>query len=110
MATMTQHVPTDLTTVSRRSGFVMDADKVPLQNWIASQHARMTNRRPAARSLPSLKDVPYTAAEWQKTLAEIKRDYTNKRYRYCSTRCAELLKNAKTQVRRGYKPRSERHS
>ncbi|KAJ3493440.1 hypothetical protein NLG97_g4731 [Lecanicillium saksenae] len=70
MAIIAQPVPMGLTTVSRRSGFVMEADQAPLQSWIASQHARMTNRRPAARALPSLKDIPYTASEWKRALAE----------------------------------------
>ncbi|KAJ6782511.1 hypothetical protein PWT90_01656 [Aphanocladium album] len=74
----------------------MEADQAPLQSWIASQNTRMTNRRPAVKALSSLKDVPYTAAEWKRALAEVKRDYSTKRYRPCSFRCIELLKNVKT--------------
>lgn len=47
----------------------------------------------------SIKMLPYTTNEWKKALADIKRDYTNKRYRPCSTRCAELLQNVQHPVR-----------
>ncbi|KAM0738846.1 hypothetical protein ACQRIT_006583 [Beauveria bassiana] len=46
--------------------------------------------------LPALKSIPYTQSEWKKTLAELKRDYSNKRYRPCSSRCIELLINVRT--------------
>ncbi|OAA78069.1 hypothetical protein LEL_04892 [Akanthomyces lecanii RCEF 1005] len=74
----------------------METDQAPLQSWIASQHTHTTTRRPAAKSLLSLKDIPYTSAEWKRALAEVKRDYSNKRYRPCSSRCIEILKNVQT--------------
>ncbi|KAK3906665.1 hypothetical protein C8A05DRAFT_40512 [Staphylotrichum tortipilum] len=49
-------------------------------------------------SLPlpvSIPVLPYTKAEWRKTIAEIKRKYFSKRYRACSTTCVEILDNIK---------------
>ncbi|EAQ93386.1 hypothetical protein CHGG_01621 [Chaetomium globosum CBS 148.51] len=43
---------------------------------------------PAPAPLPVL---PYTKAEWRKTIAEVKRKYFGKRYRACSARCIEVL-------------------
>ncbi|EGX94071.1 hypothetical protein CCM_02342 [Cordyceps militaris CM01] len=79
-----------------RRSTIMEANHAPLQSWIASQHAQTTNRRPAAPALSSLKDFPFTALEWKRALSELKRDYSNRRYRPCSSRCIELLKNAQT--------------
>lgn len=98
MAMTARPVLTELTTMSRRSGLIMDADQAPLQSWIASQNSRTISRRPVAKSLSSLKNIPYTATEWKRALAEVKRDYSNKRYRPCSSRCIEILKNAQTHV------------
>ncbi|TQV99665.1 hypothetical protein V2A60_005119 [Cordyceps javanica] len=74
----------------------MEANQAPLQSWIAAQHASSTNRRLAAKALPPLRDTPYTALDWKRALAELKRDYSNRRYRPCSSRCIELLKSAQT--------------
>jgi hypothetical protein len=43
---------------------------------------------PLAASLPVL---PYTRADWKRTISEIKRQYINKKYRTCSARCNEIL-------------------
>ncbi|KAK4149498.1 hypothetical protein C8A00DRAFT_46903 [Chaetomidium leptoderma] len=47
---------------------------------------------PAPVAIPVL---PYTQAEWRKTIAEVKRKYFGKRYRACSARCLEVLDNLK---------------
>ncbi|KAH6853667.1 hypothetical protein B0I37DRAFT_12626 [Chaetomium sp. MPI-CAGE-AT-0009] len=39
--------------------------------------------------------LPYTKAEWRKTIAEVKRKYFGKRYRACSARCIEVLEGIK---------------
>ncbi|KAL2124763.1 hypothetical protein VTJ04DRAFT_1128 [Mycothermus thermophilus] len=39
--------------------------------------------------------LPYTKAEWRKTIAEVKRKYFSKRYRACSARCLEVLEGIK---------------
>lgn len=39
--------------------------------------------------------LPYTQAEWRKTIAEVKRKYFSKRYRACSARCVEVLEGIK---------------
>ena len=39
--------------------------------------------------------LPYTQAEWRKTIAEVKRKYFGKRYRACSARCVEVLDGIK---------------
>ncbi|KAL2022703.1 hypothetical protein VTK56DRAFT_4784 [Thermocarpiscus australiensis] len=43
---------------------------------------------PAPAPLPML---PYTPADWKRTIAEIKKEYFSKRYRACSARCIEIL-------------------
>ena len=47
---------------------------------------------PAPKPIPVL---PYTQAEWRKTIAEVKRKYFGKRYRACSARCVEVLDGIK---------------
>lgn len=47
---------------------------------------------PAPAAIPVL---PYTKAEWRKTIAEVKRKYFGKRYRACSARCIEVLEGIK---------------
>ncbi|KPM40672.1 hypothetical protein AK830_g5886 [Neonectria ditissima] len=42
---------------------------------------------------PSLPILPYTAAEWARTIQHIKREYFNHRYRPCATRCNDILDN-----------------
>lgn len=42
--------------------------------------------------------LPYTAADWSKAVAEVKRQYVNRRYRPCSVRCSEILDNIKNEV------------
>jgi hypothetical protein len=39
--------------------------------------------------------LPYTQAEWRKTIGEVKRKYFGKRYRACSARCLEVLDGIK---------------
>ncbi|KAK4105790.1 hypothetical protein N658DRAFT_417555 [Parathielavia hyrcaniae] len=39
--------------------------------------------------------LPYTKAEWRKTIGEVKRKYFGKRYRACSARCLEVLDGIK---------------
>ncbi|EHK15424.1 uncharacterized protein TRIVIDRAFT_196278 [Trichoderma virens Gv29-8] len=39
--------------------------------------------------------VPTTHAQWKKALAEVKRDFVNRKYRQCSMRCNEILDNMK---------------
>ncbi len=47
---------------------------------------------PAPVPIPVL---PYTKAEWRKTIGEVKRKYFGKRYRACSARCVEVLDGIK---------------
>lgn len=37
--------------------------------------------------------APSTPSQWKKALAEIKRDFINRKYRHCSMRCQEILDN-----------------
>ncbi|KAF4955483.1 hypothetical protein FGADI_4456 [Fusarium gaditjirri] len=39
--------------------------------------------------------LPYTSAEWAKVISDVKREYLNRRYRPCATRCSEILDNLK---------------
>ncbi|TPX08937.1 uncharacterized protein E0L32_009641 [Thyridium curvatum] len=44
-------------------------------------------------------NLPYTPADWRRTMAEIKRQHQSKRYRACSARCTEILDNLKDLTR-----------
>jgi hypothetical protein len=53
---------------------------------------------PKRLSLPTpvtISMLPYTQAEWRKTIGEVKRKYFGKRYRACSARCLEVLDGIK---------------
>ncbi|KAI1020464.1 hypothetical protein LB504_010134 [Fusarium proliferatum] len=39
--------------------------------------------------------LPYTSDEWAKVISDVKREYLNRRYRPCATRCSEILDNLK---------------
>ncbi|KAF9774852.1 hypothetical protein IL306_007115 [Fusarium sp. DS 682] len=39
--------------------------------------------------------LPYTSAEWAKVISDVKREYLNRRYRPCATRCSEILDDLK---------------
>ncbi|RMJ14182.1 hypothetical protein CDV36_006150 [Fusarium kuroshium] len=43
----------------------------------------------------SLHGMPLTSDEWSKAIADVKREYLNRRYRPCATRCCEILDNIK---------------
>ncbi|KAF4967768.1 hypothetical protein FSARC_4742 [Fusarium sarcochroum] len=43
----------------------------------------------------SLHVLPYTSTEWSKVISDVKREYLNRRYRPCATRCGEILDNLK---------------
>ncbi|KAI1043492.1 hypothetical protein LB505_011262 [Fusarium chuoi] len=48
------------------------------------------------QALPeTLHVLPYTPAEWAKVISDVKREYLNRRYRPCATRCSEILDNLK---------------
>ncbi|KAF5019028.1 hypothetical protein F66182_8978 [Fusarium sp. NRRL 66182] len=43
----------------------------------------------------SLHVLPYTSTEWSKVISDVKREYLNRRYRPCATRCSEILDSLK---------------
>lgn len=42
--------------------------------------------------------MPSTAQDWKQTVADIKRQHVNKRYRACSTKCNDILERVKDNV------------
>ncbi|KAL2757629.1 hypothetical protein ACRALDRAFT_1068171 [Sodiomyces alcalophilus JCM 7366] len=52
-------------------------------------------RRLSLQTQSPLPTLPNTPAEWNKAVAEVKRNYINRRYRSCSARCCEILDNVK---------------
>ncbi|KAI0175776.1 hypothetical protein GGR52DRAFT_329815 [Hypoxylon sp. FL1284] len=42
-----------------------------------------------------LPNIPFTSSEWKNAIDEVKRKYTNRKYRTCSARCCEVLDNLK---------------
>lgn len=55
-------------------------------------------RRLSLQTQSPLPILPKTLAEWNKAVAEVKRNYINRRYRPCSARCCEILDNVKDTV------------
>lgn len=98
-STLLHNPPLDMGIGSRRSCFVMEKDQASLQKWHFAQQPPKQSKRPSPQSLVSLKTIPYTAAEWKRVLAEVQRDYSNNRYRSCSSRCVEILDNVNGRVR-----------
>lgn len=48
--------------------------------------------QPVPTHLPVL---PYTKAEWRRTISEVKREHVSRRYRACAARCTEILESLK---------------
>ncbi|KAG5922940.1 hypothetical protein E4U42_005126 [Claviceps africana] len=48
-------------------------------------------RQPKTEPVANYRAAPLTSMEWKTTLGEIKREYMNRRFRQCSTRCHEVL-------------------
>ncbi|KAL7935057.1 hypothetical protein V8C35DRAFT_25812 [Trichoderma chlorosporum] len=57
--------------------------------------SRRTARERTIEPLIVPKPAPTTPAQWKKALAEVKRDFVNRKYRQCSMRCGEILDNMK---------------
>lgn len=58
----------------------------------------MAMKRSTVKAPASLRVLPYTTAEWKRVLAEVKREYINRRFRPCSNRCHEVLDNIRDGV------------
>ncbi|KAG9250002.1 uncharacterized protein F5Z01DRAFT_630522 [Emericellopsis atlantica] len=54
----------------------------------------MANASTRVKKAPGIR--PRTRAEWKKALGDVKREYRNRRYRSCATRCEDLLDGANT--------------
>lgn len=54
-------------------------------------------KRPAI-NISNIRVIPYTDLDWKRALAEVKRDYTNKKYRACAEKCKALLASVKCPV------------
>ncbi|KAG6308253.1 hypothetical protein E4U45_001823 [Claviceps purpurea] len=52
---------------------------------------RATKRQSKTEHVPESPATPCTDMEWKATLGEIKREYMNRRFRQCFTRCHEVL-------------------
>lgn len=50
-------------------------------------------------ALPPLRLLPYSSSEWKRTLSDIKRDFLNRQYQPCYTRCQEIIDGVKNWVR-----------
>ncbi|KAK5990315.1 hypothetical protein PT974_08582 [Cladobotryum mycophilum] len=55
------------------------------------QHHHHALPEPLIPSKPS----PKSSTEWKRTVAEVKRDYINRKYRACYTRCNEIVESTK---------------
>ncbi|KAK4083546.1 uncharacterized protein Triagg1_1208 [Trichoderma aggressivum f. europaeum] len=57
------------------------------------ERRRTTRERVIPEPLVIPKPAPTTPAQWKKALAEVKRDFANRKHRQCAMRCNELLDN-----------------
>ncbi|KOS18729.1 hypothetical protein ESCO_000754 [Escovopsis weberi] len=76
--------------------FYFDASVVNRRQSISRTIARPA-KASVAEPLATHKSLPKSPVEWKKALAEIKREYINRKYRACHTRCVELVENTKNQ-------------
>lgn len=51
-------------------------------------------------NISNIRVIPYTDSDWKRALADVKRDYTNKKYRSCIEKCKALLQSVKCPVGR----------
>ncbi|RFU81454.1 hypothetical protein TARUN_766 [Trichoderma arundinaceum] len=59
------------------------------------EYRRTSRERVTPEPLIASRPAPSTPAQWKRALAEVKRDFVNRKYRQCSTRCQEILDNLK---------------
>ncbi|KAF4977254.1 hypothetical protein FZEAL_6194 [Fusarium zealandicum] len=80
------------------------APNCPSRSTSLSMSLRQKSCRAAGNKTPDclpqslsdeLQGLPYTSAEWSKVIADVKREYLNRRYRPCVTRCSEILDDLK---------------
>jgi len=76
---------------------------------VPSRPARPKSKRLSITPPAVLPVLPYTAADWRRTISEIKRQYVARRYRACFTRCAEILDGLKDTVRTPSSTGLQRH-
>lgn len=62
------------------------------------EHRRAARERVVPEPLMVHKPAPTTPAQWKKALAEVKREFANRKYRQCSMRCTEILDDVKDSV------------
>ncbi|KAM0481345.1 hypothetical protein ACHAPX_003449 [Trichoderma viride] len=55
------------------------------------QFRQATRERMIPEPLITSRPAPSTPSQWKRALAEIKRDFANRKYRHCSMRCQEIL-------------------
>lgn len=66
------------------------------------QFRQATRERMIPEPLITSRPAPSTPSQWKRALAEIKRDFANRKYRHCSMRCQEILGTMKDSVRYTY--------
>ncbi|KAG6041778.1 hypothetical protein E4U41_001990 [Claviceps citrina] len=62
-----------------------------LRSLLQPEYLQENKRQPQTKQVSKYLSTPCTDMEWKTTLGEIKRDYMNRRFRQCSTRCHEVL-------------------
>ena len=81
----------------------IDLEGIFAANNNNNTHARPSLPKKMARisvnSTMASSRIPGASSEWRKALAEVKRDYLNRKYRSCSTRCGDLLSGTRTSVK-----------
>ncbi|KAL7798112.1 hypothetical protein V8C37DRAFT_368714 [Trichoderma ceciliae] len=59
------------------------------------QSRRASRQFMTPEPLITSRPAPSTPSQWKRALAEVKRDFINRKYRQCSTRCQEVLDSIK---------------
>ncbi|KAI5465864.1 hypothetical protein BGZ63DRAFT_115845 [Mariannaea sp. PMI_226] len=74
------------------------ADLSPQSSTLSQSHKLDISTSKSSRRLPfhipsSLPILPFTANEWSKAIADVKKDYVSRRYGPCVARCNDILQN-----------------
>ena len=95
------HATTSSPWPSRTSSLPMSSRKETCRTSVAGTGTGIGASSPEwlpqniSETLPAL---PYTSTEWSRVITDVKREFVNRRYRPCATRCSEILDNLKDSV------------
>ncbi|KAJ4141012.1 hypothetical protein NW768_000219 [Fusarium equiseti] len=88
------HATTSSPWPSRTSSLPMSSRKETCRTSVAGTGTGTSSPEWLPQNISeSLYLLPYTSTEWSRVIADVKREFVNRRYRPCATRCSEILDN-----------------